>query len=354
MIATKKRLPMLVFTMNHDPNPFSFMRRSNWMNDPTDPTSGAGGTTWTYEYDRGGNILCKKRYAYTTGTLGTVLQTISYGYDTTWKDKMVSYNGQAITYDAIGNPLTDGTWTYTWENGRQLKQMTSADKAVTFDYNHEGLRVQKTVTDAAGQTVITNYTLHGKNIVHMTQGSNNLHFFYDASNKPAIVDFNGTQYAYAHDLQGDICQIVDCDGNVVVEYTYDAWGKVLNITGDEDLKETLGKIQPFRYRGYVYDEENGLYYLRSRYYDPTWNRFVNEDDSRTIYSSDASLNSVSCEYQKQRKINVQRPYCGIISAKEIIVLSEKPCTCRRPENVQTAHWTGFDAGITGNVRVITA
>ena len=112
--------------------------------------------------------------------------------------------------------------------------MSSTDKTVTFDYNHEGLRVRKTVTDVAGQTVVTNYTLHGKNIVHLTQTSSNsadtvynLHFFYDASNKPAIVDFNGTKYAYVHDLQGDICQIVDCDGNVVVAYTYDAWGKVL-------------------------------------------------------------------------------------------------------------------------------
>ncbi len=58
--------------------------------------------------------------------------------------------------------------------------------------------------------------------------------------------------------------------------------------------------------------------------------------------------------QKHRKINVQRPFCGIISARKINVLSEKPCTCRRAEDVQTAHWTGFDAGITRNVRLIAA
>jgi hypothetical protein len=55
---------------------------------------------------------------------------------------------------------------------------------------------------------------------------------------------------------------------------------------------------------------------------------------------------------KHRKINVQKPFCGIISAREINVLSEKPCTCRRPENVQKAYWTGFDVGITRNVRLI--
>ena len=245
-----------------------------------DPTDGSNGTTWTYAYDRGGNILNKKRYAYTVSTLGPVLQTITYGYDTTWKDKLVSYDGAAITYDAIGNPLNDGTWTYVWENGRQLKQMSKAGTTATFDYNHDGLRVRKTVIDSTGTTV-TNYTLHGKNIVHMTRKNagqsidDSLHFFYDASGKPAIVEFNGTKYAYVHDLQGDICQIVDANGNVVVEYTYDAWGKVLSTTGS--MVSTLGTIQPFRYRGYVYDVETGLYYLRSRYYNVIYYRFLNLD-----------------------------------------------------------------------------
>ena len=62
---------------------------------------------------------------------------------------------------------------------------------------------------------------------------------------------------------------------MVVEYTYDAWGKVLSTTGS--MAGTLGTIQPFRYRGYVYDVETGLYYLRSRYYWPIWMRFLNAD-----------------------------------------------------------------------------
>ncbi|MDD6817574.1 MAG: hypothetical protein PUD88_03250, partial [Prevotellaceae bacterium] len=122
---------------------------------------------------------------------------------------------------------------------------------------------------------VTNYTLHGKNVVHMTQGSNELHFFYDASNKPAIVEYNGTKYAYVHNLQGDIVAILDQSGNVVVQYTYDAWGRPISKIGT--LANTLGTIQPFRYRGYVYDEETGLYYLRSRYYAPHWCRFTNAD-----------------------------------------------------------------------------
>ncbi len=100
--------------------------------------------TWVYNYDRGGNILSKVKYAYTTGTVGTALETIPYAYgDANWKDKLTAYNGTAITYDAIGNPLNDGSWTYEWAVGRQLKKMSRDGQSLTFKYNHNGMRIQK-------------------------------------------------------------------------------------------------------------------------------------------------------------------------------------------------------------------
>ncbi|MBQ6060638.1 MAG: RHS repeat-associated core domain-containing protein, partial [Clostridia bacterium] len=155
-------------------------------------------------------------------------------------------------------------------NGRQLKQMSKSGTTATFLYNAEGLRIRKTV----GSTV-TNYTLHGSRLVHMVRGSTALHFFYDAQNRPAIVDYAGTKYAYVYSLQGDVLGLVNSSGTEVVRYVYDAWGKVLATTGT--LASTVGAIQPFRYRGYIYDTETGLYYLRSRYYNPTWGRFLNAD-----------------------------------------------------------------------------
>ena len=74
--------------------------------------------TITYTYDNGGNILSVAEYPYTTGELGESTAVKSYGYeDANWKDKLTSYNGQSITYDAIGNPLQyrDGM-TFTWQN----------------------------------------------------------------------------------------------------------------------------------------------------------------------------------------------------------------------------------------------
>lgn len=228
-------------------------------------------------YDRGGNIISKSRYAYTTGVLGTALETIVYGYgDYNWMDKMTHYNYLGVSYDDIGNPTSFNGWNCTWEKGRQLKQMTdNSVNTIYYKYNADGLRVQKRKVTIYGSDVTTNYILHGKNIVHMTQGTDTLHFWYDAQGRPAIVEYNGTKYAYIHNLQGDIVGIIDSTGAEVVQYTYDAWGKVLSTAGT--MASSLGTVQPFRYRGYVYDVETGLYYLRSRYYNPEWGRFINAD-----------------------------------------------------------------------------
>ena len=233
---------------------------------------GQENATWLYTYDNGGNIRSKQKFALGV-TTGEPLESKHFSYsNAAWRDQLTAVDGVAITYDAIGNPLSDGTWSYTWQNGRQLQKMQKQGETVEFVYNENGLRVQKTATS----TGVTKYTLHGKNVVHMTRASDELHFFYDAQNRPAVGVYNGVPYAYVKSLQGDIVAILDENGNTVVSYGYDAWGAPLWCTGE--LAETLGKVQTFRYRGYVFDEETGLYYLRSRYYNPRWGRFVNADN----------------------------------------------------------------------------
>ena len=171
------------------------------VNDHSDTRSGSNGTTWKYTYDLGGNILKKERFAYADTT--TPLETVTYTYgDANWRDKLTAVNGNAIRYDAIGNPLSDGTWTYTWQNGRQLQKMQKSGVTAVV-YNADGLRVQKAVNGVA-----TKYTLHGKNVVHMTSGEDEMHFFYDAQNRPAVVVYNGVPYAYVKSLPGDIVALL--------------------------------------------------------------------------------------------------------------------------------------------------
>ena len=108
----------------------------------------------------------------------------------------------------------------------------------------------------------------------MAWGANRMHFTYDAVG-PMSVNFNGTEYFYLKNAQGDVTGLADSTGAKVVAYTYGPWGEAWGVSGT--LASTLGAMNPLRYRGYVYDAETGFYYLNSRYYNPTWGRFINAD-----------------------------------------------------------------------------
>ena len=99
--------------------------------------------------------------------------------------------------------------------------------------------------------------------------------YSDANGDVISVNYNGTEYFYLRNGQNDVVGLMDANGNRVVEYTYDAWGKLIATTGT--LASTLGADNPFRYRGYYYDTETGLYYLMTRYYDPEVSRFISAD-----------------------------------------------------------------------------
>jgi RHS repeat-associated protein len=226
--------------------------------------------TFVYNYDLGGNLLSKVEYVYTTGTLGTPVVTIPYVYgNTNWKDLLTSFNGKAITYDAIGNPLTYDGGTFAWE-GRKLTSFNKTGLAVSYTYNESGIRTSKTVN---GTT--TNYRLSGDKVTFEQTGSDSIYYVYDTQGQLISMILNGTEYGYIRNAQNDIVGLINSAGTQVVAYTYSTWGEVLSITGT--LATTLGAKNPYRYRGYRYDSETGLYYLQSRYYNPQWGRFLNAD-----------------------------------------------------------------------------
>ena len=187
------------------------------------------------------------------------------------------YEGQAITYDAIGNPLEyrDGT-TLTWSM-RDLKTVSKSGLSASYNYNADGFRVSKTVKGVTAQFVLDD----SGNILKQTSGSNTLLFLYDDNGGRVGLQYNGANYLYVYNAQGDVIAIVDSNHNVVVSYTYDEWGNKVSVTGT--MASTLGTLNPFRYRGYCYDEETGWYYLQSRYYDPVVGRFISAD-SQINYS----------------------------------------------------------------------
>ena len=225
----------------------------------------------TYDYDLGGNLLAVKEYAYTTGTLGSPTSTVVYTYDDTWKDQLTNIGGYGLTYDTNGNLLSYKTRSYSWQAGRQLAQITDTNLNAVYTYNESGIRTRKEVNE-----VITDYVLEGGKVILETTGNDTLHYSYDSRGQLVAFKLNGTPYFYTRNGQGDITGLIDASGVEVVRYTYDSWGKPVSITGS--LALTVGTKNPYRYRGYRYDHESGLYYLQSRYYDPSIKRFISADD----------------------------------------------------------------------------
>jgi RHS repeat-associated protein len=232
------------------------------------------GKTVAYTYDNGGNILLVEEYTLTSGALDGLTANNSYTYlygDSNWKDKLTSYDGKAITYDSIGNRTSYDGYSYTWQAGRELAGISGNGLAATYKYDADGIRTEKTVNG-----VTTGYTLEGANVLKEVAGEDTIWYDYDAAGNILAMTLNGTTYYYEKNVQGDIIGIIDDTGAKVVEYTYDSWGKIISTTGT--LSSTVGVKNPYRYRGYRYDAETGLYYLQSRYYDAAMGRFVNADN----------------------------------------------------------------------------
>ena len=218
----------------------------------TETTNGNPVNTMTY--DNLGNILTKNVVQYTYG-------------DTAWKDKLTGVGTKTIVYDEQGNPTYYLGHILTWEKGRQLKSFDNN----TYTYNANGIRTSKTIGN-----IRHDYVLDGAKILKETWGENTLVPLYDNEDSVCGIIYNEIPYYFLKNQQGDIIAITDNTGKDVARYSYDAWG-VSTVTQDISGCE-ISNINPFRYRSYYFDQELGMYYLQSRYYDAEVGRFVNGDE----------------------------------------------------------------------------
>ena len=221
----------------------------------------SAGETSLFDYDNNGNILTKRTLSFTLKGKEEVEELIStakeYTYD---RDRLLSYNGETFVYDGLGNPTTYRGKTLTWSKGRQLTNYNRT----AFAYNGQGQRISK-------GNISYIYGSDG-NLVSQSDG---LSFMYDATGVVGI-KYDNKYYAFRKDILGNVIGILDENGINIVQYRYDAWG-ICKIEKDTSGKN-LGELNPFRYRGYYYDTETKLYYLKTRYYDPEIGRFITIDD----------------------------------------------------------------------------
>ena len=225
------------------------------------------------------NKLCCTTSSDLSGVEPIETQNYQYG-DSGWKDLLTSYNGEAITYDTIGNPLTYRGNTLSWTGGRELKSLSNANNNISYTYDADGVRATKTVNG-----VKSTYEYVGGQLVYEKRGNMDIYYWYDSyGNLSAIRYADGTVdniYYVVCNSRGDVEAFYNGSGTVKSRYVYDSWGnviKVVNANGVEITNQNdVAFINPIRYRGYYFDSETGLYYLKSRYYDPQVGRFINAD-----------------------------------------------------------------------------
>lgn len=220
--------------------------------------------------------------------------TDNYVYDETWKDQLISYNGQIIIYDAVGNPTNYMGNALTWTMGRQLASFGD----ISYTYNEDGIRTSKT-----SNGITTKFYLDETNIIEQTDGTATLHFYYDSNDEVVGFTYNGSDYFYVKNASRDIVGISDAAGNLIASYTYDPWGKVLLISGNTVISE----LNPFRYRSYYYDSDIEMYYLQSRYYDPEVGRFINCDDVNYIGITGSEVSYNPFAYCENDPVNDSDP-----------------------------------------------
>lgn len=218
----------------------------------------------TYSYDKNGNIVKKGDYTLT--------------YDSSIKDRLVSFNGTKIEYDSSNplNPRKYGSNTYQFE-GRRLVRWLYGGGYYDYVYNDQCLRIKK--TDYRGIT--WNYVYDGNKLIREKSINNTLDFLYDEyDNLYGFIKDNSEKYLYIRDQLQNIIGITDINGKIVVKYSYDAWGALKNI--EDTSSSGIGKLNPFRFKGYYYDNESRLFIVGQRYYNPEFCRFIQPVDASTL------------------------------------------------------------------------
>ena len=232
------------------------------------------GKTIEYTYDKEGN-----RYT-ETETVGTTKTKSIYSYDSSNRLTGINQtingvlsNTTAYTYDKNGNTLSKTvtssstgakeTTKYSYDVLNQLTKVTTSKGTISYAYNGEGYRIYKKSYDGTetrylyeGDKVSAEFNIDRNNANNSIEKAKNIYGINLISRKTSNEDLY-----YLYNGHADVTMLVNKAGDIKATYYYDAFGEVLESTGNVE--------NSIRYAGYQYDEETGLYYLNARMLDFT-------------------------------------------------------------------------------------
>ena len=183
-------------------------------------------------------------------------------------------------YDDLGNPTKYLEFDQLSWSGRKLDNIKDGGNLISeYIYDSDGVRVAKYVSGVQTQYIYTNGQLSA-----LKCGDDVLYFTYDGNGTLLSVTYNDAIYYYVLNPQGDVVGLCNASGNAIASYVYDEWGYPISAP-----TSGIGALNPFRYRGYIYDAETGFYLTGTRYYDPEVGRFINADTTDVLKASPMAL-----------------------------------------------------------------
>lgn len=241
--------------------------------------------SYEYSYDSRGNLVASKEYDF-YGYCGTTNYSVD---DSIWLDELSSIETKQYTlqflYDENGNPVSIDDISFDWTSGRLLDSVYTQNEQgekeilLSYTYDEKGIRTSKTYRGVTTYfTSIDGMITSQYEIDENGSIANEIIFIYNSDNQLIAFTYNGETYYYLKNHMDDVIAVLDDGGNIIVEYVYDAWGNPYysKYYGEDDANR-IDDINPMLYRSYYYDMELCAYYLQSRYYMPTYHRFLNSD-----------------------------------------------------------------------------
>ena len=217
---------------------------------------------YEYEYDDYGNIITIKT------SNNNIYTNKSLSYDSL--NRLISYNGDDVIYSSV-NP-----WLIQYINGfnltfddNKLTRISKNNMDYSYIYDDKGFRLKKINNNT---DEITEYFYEGNNLVLETCNNYKIYYYYDENNDLIGFKYNNQKYYYIRNIFNTIEKVIDSNGNIVISYRYDPYGRVIMTT-----KANNAPINHFVYKGYYYDDETEFYYLLSRYYYPEICRRISPD-----------------------------------------------------------------------------
>ena len=236
-----------------------------------------------YQYDANGNVTSEESSSENGVYKGTTA-VMTYGVG----NKLLTYNGQTIEYDA------DGNMTYGVLNGKMVHFEYDCRnrlvKAGDTEYQYDAENNRTAVIENGKKTeyVYNPNTSLSEMLIKVDSDGNKTYYVYGLG---LIGEESNSEYlTYHFDRRGSTIAITNMDSLITDRFQYGAYGEVTGHSGNTQT--------PFMYNGRdgVVTDSNGLYYMRARYYNPDIKRFINQDVVIGNVTDGRSLNRYAYVY----------------------------------------------------------